>query len=351
MEKTYLERLDVLKERAEALPRTRYMALARIEALLRMNMRWERLQLNKALAEHPWPITHRLVDDAIDDLATAYELRHCDGHLALDEDPREQTMEEEHQTLFQGLWVQFDKAQYDERILRYDERLAHNGMEAGFFDGMRVIDMGCGHGNFAHAMLRAGARSVLGVDYGEESIQYAKAARDALEVDSETLSFKHETVYDVSEPSGSFDFAVQNGVFHHLDDEDRAYREMNRLLKPGGLAWIYSEGSGSVARDLFHVSVQILADVPAALVRAHLAHLGFSIGKRYHLGDGLKAVYRATSWAELTGRLSRLGFGEFKRLAGKFDTDLDVTPDDPYSAAKFGEGDLRILAKKIGDPA
>lgn len=351
MEKTYLERLDVLKERAAALPRTRFMAIARIEALVRMNMRWERLQLDRTLAEHPFPITHRLVDDAIDDLAAAAELAHCDGGLPLEEDPREQTMEEEHHDLFQALWTQFDKAQYDERITRYDDRLAHNALEKGFFDGMRVIDMGCGHGNFGHAMLRAGAEFVLGIDYGEDSIRYATAARDALGVGEERMRFKHETVYDISEPAGGFDFAVQNGVFHHVDDEDRAYREMNRLLKTGGSAWIYSEGTGSVARDLFHVSVQILADVPASLVRAHLAHLGFSIGKRYHLGDGLKAVYRATSWAELTGRLARLGFGDFQRLAGKFDTDLDVTPEDPFSAAKFGEGDLRILAKKVGDPA
>lgn len=350
MEKTYLAQLEVLKEAAAALPRTRFMAVARIDALVRMNMRWEKMHLTQSLPEHPWILTEHLVADAIKDLAVAAEIAHCDGQLPLENDPRDQTMEEEHHDLFQALWTQFDKEQYDARIARYDARLAHNNLENGYFEGMHVVDMGCGHGNFAHALLRAGAKSVLGVDYGEDSIRYANDARDALGISAERLRFKNETVYAVSEPSASFDFALQNGVFHHLEDEDRAYREMNRLLKMGGSAWIYSEGSGSVARDLFHVSVQILADVPAALVRAHLAHLGLSIGKRYHLGDGLKAVYRATSWAELTGRLSRLGFGAFKRLAGKFDTDLDVIPGDPHSAAKFGEGDLRILATKIGEP-
>ncbi len=347
MEKTYLPRLQELKRLATDLPRTRFMALSRIEALIRMNMGWEALQYDTALAEHPFLLTHRLVDRAIEDLEAARKIAFCDGGLSLDHDPREQSMEEEHQDLFQSLWTQFDANQYRERITRYDDRLRFNGLESGTFEGMRVVDMGCGHGNFDHAILNAGAAEVVGVDYGENSIRYAEAARDRLGVPESRLRFILSTVYDVPEASGSFDAAVQNGVFHHLDDEYRAYREMHRLLKLGGIAWVYTEGEGSIARDLFHVSVQILADVPARLVQEHLAHLGFSINKRYHLGDGLKAVYRATSWADMTGRLESIGFGDFRRLIGGFDTDLDITDADPYAAEKYGEGDIRLLATKL----
>jgi 2-polyprenyl-3-methyl-5-hydroxy-6-metoxy-1,4-benzoquinol methylase len=348
MDKTYLATLQDLKARAAELPRTRFMALARIEALLRMNMVWESLQLNPTLPDHPFALTQRLVDRAVEDLETARAIAFCDGDLPLDDDPRDQTMEEEHQDLFQNLWTQFDADQYRERIARYDDRLRFNALDTGVFEGARLVDMGCGHGNFGHAFLNAGAAEIVGVDYGADSVRYAVAARDRLGVPESRYRFIHATVYDVPEPSESFDAACQNGVFHHLDDEDRAYREMHRLLKPGGLAWIYTEGEGSIARDLFHVSVQILADVPAALVREHLAHLGFSINKRYHLGDGLKAVYRATSWDEITVRLAAIGFGDFKRLIGGFDTDLDITDADPYAAEKFGEGDIRILARKLG---
>ncbi len=347
MDKTYLPRLQELKKLAESLPRTRFMALARIEALIRMNMGWERLQLDRNLPDHPYKLTHDLVDRAIGDLQAARDIAFCDGELPLDHDPRDQTMEEEHHDLFQTLWVQFNAEQYRERIERYDDRLRFNDLHKGFFDGMRVVDMGCGHGNFDHAILNAGAREVVGIDYGEESIRYAVAARDELGVPAERLKFIQATVYDVPEEGGSFDAAVQNGVFHHTDDEDRAYREMHRLLKPGGVAWIYTEGEGSIARDLFHVSVQILSDVPASLVQGHLKHLGFSINKRYHLGDGLKAVYRATSWQNLTDRLTSIGFGNYKRLIGGFDTDLDVTDADPYAAEKFGEADIRLLATKL----
>jgi hypothetical protein len=57
-------------------------------------------------------------------------------------------------------------------------------------------------------------------------------------------------------------------------------------------------------------------------------------------------VYRHTTWEALTARLSKLGFGEFRRLVGGFPTDFDhdAIASDRYGAAKFGSGDLRLLA-------
>ena len=206
--------------------------------------------------------------------------------------------------------------------------------------------MGCGHGNFAHSMFGFGAAYILGIDYGEESIKYANKTLSEFRIPDNCIQFRVESVYDVQEPDDSFDFAVQNGVFHHLDDENKAYKEMFRLLKSGGKAWIYTEGEGSIARDLFHVSVQILSDIPPEIVQENLRHLGFTINKRYHLGDGLSAVYRATSYAELIGRLDKIGFSGFERMLGGMDTDLDILNDDPWAKEKFGEGDIRILMKK-----
>ena len=343
-QKTYLPLLDRLREKAAALPRTRTMGLALIDALVRMNMRWEALQLHKSLEQHPFRLVNVLVKQAISDLDVWRSIAFCDGGVALEEERG--VMERRHHDLFQTLWTSFDSSHYLDRIQLFDLRLS-TGLTAIFFAGARVIDMGCGHGNFGHAILNAGAAFVLGIDYGEESIRYAKEARDRLGVSADRLRFEVGSVYAVPEPDASFDVAIQNGVFHHLQEEDQAYREMFRLMKPGGWAWIYTEGEGSIARDLFQASAQILSDVPARLVQEHLAHLGFSINKRYHLGDGLKAVYRATSVAELQKRLAGIGFGQFRRLSGGVDTDLDVNDEDAWAKEKFGEGDIRLLAMKM----
>jgi SAM-dependent methyltransferase len=257
-------------------------------------------------------------------------------------------MESMHQELFQRLWTQFNPDDYRERIARYEHRLSVNGLDRAFA-GLRGIDFGCGHGNFAHAFVRKGAAYVLGLDYGEDSIRFATAARDHLGIGEDRIAFKVGSVYETNEPTSSFDFAVQNGVFHHLDDENRAYREVHRVLKPDGLFWVYTDGAGAITHDLWDASRQILTDIPTAFILEQLKALNVSTGKRYHLGDGLNAVYRHTTWDELTTRLGQLGFGNFRRLVGGFATDFDhdVIAADRFGAEKFGSGDLRLICQKL----
>jgi SAM-dependent methyltransferase len=214
---------------------------------------------------------------------------------------------------------------------------------------MRAVDLGCGHGNFAHAILDAGAQSVLGIDYGEESIRYATAARDRLGVSPERLDLRVASVYDCPADDASFDFAVQNGVFHHLDDEDAAYREVHRVLRPGGWFWIYTDGVGAVSHDLWDASVRMLKDIPHTFVVHVLDELGVETNKRYHLGDGLNAVYRHTNYDDFVARLARYGFEVERRLTGGFPTDFDadVIDADPWGTEKFGDGDIRVLARKL----
>ena len=348
-EKDYLGDLEELKALADTLPNTRMMAMAKVTAMAVMNMRWERVMVDRALEAHPYPVARRLVLDARQQLESWAEARFIESPDSSLEDGPPTAMEERHHDLFQTLWVNFDADDYRERIERYQHRLRINDLADGFLSGARCIDFGCGHGTFAHALLDAGAEYVLGVDYGEESVQYANGARDALGVDPSRLEFRVESVYEVGEPDASFDFAIQNGVFHHLDDEDRAYREVHRVLKPGGWLWVYTDGEGAVSHDLWDASVHVLREVPADVVLECLDFLGVETNKRYHLGDGLNATYRHTSWAELTGRLSSYGFGEFRRLVGGFPTDFDhdVIAEDPFGPEKFGEGDLRLLAQKL----
>ena len=112
---------------------------------------------------------------------------------------------------------------------------------------------------------------------------------------------------------------------------------------------MYTNGEGAVSHDLWDAPVGVLREVPAEAVLERLDFLGVETNKRYHLGDGLNATYRHTSWDELTTRLSSYGFGEFRRLVEGFPTDFDhdVIAEDPFGPEKFGEGDLRLLAQKL----
>jgi SAM-dependent methyltransferase len=347
MKKTYLPFLNRLKKTADSMPNTPLLAAAKVESMVLVNMRYEKVMVNRRLKIHPYVLTNQILQDAIAYLRSWRE-------AAFIEDPSApvganiRKLEEKHHDLFQKLWVKFTPEDYNDRIDRYTHRLRVNGLHDGFLKGKTCIDFGCGHGNFGHALLRAGAKSVYGIDFGKESVTYALAARDRLGVSTSRMVFEHGSVYRVPWPDNSFDFAIQNGVFHHLEDEDKAIVEVRRVLKPGGWFWVYTDGCGAISHDLWDASVHVLRNIPEDFILNRLDGLNLQVGKRYHLGDGLKATYRHTSWKEITGRLTRLGFGEFRRLRGGFPTDfdLDAITADKFGKEKFGEGDLRILAKK-----
>jgi ubiquinone/menaquinone biosynthesis C-methylase UbiE len=347
--KIYLKELENLKKFADSIPNTRMMSLAKITTMVMLNMRYERISINHSLETHPYILVKDLIYDAQKVLSGMHEVSFIENaskeSFLIEDIP----LENGHNKLFQKLWVNFSEEDYKERIERYIYRLRINGLSDGWVKGFKCVDFGCGHGNFAHALLNAGADCVYGIDFGKNSIEYAVKARDRMGIKPNEIEFKLESVYNVSKEDETFDFAIQNGVFHHLEDEDAAYKEVWRVLKPGGWFWVYTDGAGSIKNDLWDASKHILKATPYDFIISYLEYLNIETGKKYHLGDGLNAIYRFTTWDEITARLSDIGFGNFRRLVGGFSTDYDhdVIAKDKFGKEKFGEGNLRILAQKM----
>lgn len=107
------------------------------------------------------------------------------------------------------------------------EQLAAAGLLSG-----SLLDSGCGTGD--HALLAARtAAPVLGVDISAAAIETAR--RKAADQQC-AARFEVGDVRAVSRPDAEFDTIVDSGMFHVLDDEDRAryVGELARLLRPGG---------------------------------------------------------------------------------------------------------------------
>jgi hypothetical protein len=68
----------------------------------------------------------------------------------------------------------------------------------------------------------------------------------------------------------------------------------------------------------------VLRAIPAELVIETLDFLGVETNKRYHLGDGLNAVYRHTTYEDFLARLAGYGFGNPRRLTGGRGTTLSA---------------------------
>jgi 2-polyprenyl-3-methyl-5-hydroxy-6-metoxy-1,4-benzoquinol methylase len=135
----------------------------------------------------------------------------------------------------------------------------------GFLDkltqrGDEVLEVGCGGGLLAIEMARRG-RQVLAIDVSERILDQARRRARGVR----GLTFALSTGTKIPAPDGSFDFAYSVEVLEHLHAEDVAwhFREMHRVLRPGGRYWILTpnhlDSIGSAER--FGVGVNASHDV------------------------------------------------------------------------------------------
>ena len=121
--------------------------------------------------------------------------------------------------------------------------------------GKRVVEIGCGGGQNSIALAKWGA-TCAGVD--PSPAQLAHARRLALENGVE-VQFIVGVAEDLSAfPDSSFDIALSSYAFDYVTDLRRAYDEVRRVLKPGGLfvfclshPW-FQATVGHLARDPEH---------------------------------------------------------------------------------------------------
>lgn len=87
----------------------------------------------------------------------------------------------------------------------------------------RVLEIGCGRGFLTQRVRRELAPTTIGVDLNPEAI--ANSVTDELFVmDAQALALEDE----------SFDHIYSFHCIEHIPDLSRAFREMDRVLKPGG---------------------------------------------------------------------------------------------------------------------
>jgi arsenite methyltransferase len=103
---------------------------------------------------------------------------------------------------------------------------------AGPREGEDVVDLGCGRGgDVARAAGRVGPRgTATGVDDSEQMLAAAAAALDGYPNTRLVLG----DLAAVALSDGCADVVVSNCAINHAPDKGAVYREVHRLLRPGG---------------------------------------------------------------------------------------------------------------------
>jgi SAM-dependent methyltransferase len=133
---------------------------------------------------------------------------------------------------------------------RWSRRLALPFLDfAGTQDGERVLDVGCGTGHLARAIVeRCRPSEVRAIDFAPAYIDYARSrSRDA------------RVVFDVGDACAmkfadhSFDRVLSLLVLHFVPRTAQAISEMRRVTRPGGIvaAAVWDVRGGFVANRIF----------------------------------------------------------------------------------------------------
>ncbi len=99
------------------------------------------------------------------------------------------------------------------------------------FEGLRILDIGCGGGLLAEPMARLGA-TVVGADatQGNIPVAQAHALQSGLDID-----YRHITAEALAGAGEQFDVVLNMEVVEHVADPAGFMAACHALLKPGGL--------------------------------------------------------------------------------------------------------------------
>ncbi len=122
--------------------------------------------------------------------------------------------------------------------------------------GVRVLDFGCGPGVIAAYFTRIAAH-VTGVDVDAAALAHARRRFRRPNLEFADLSAARLPFGD-----GTFDIVIANHVYEHVGDQAAFFREVRRVLKRSGSAYLAAAGRYQVIEP--HYGVPFLSWLPRA---------------------------------------------------------------------------------------
>jgi len=98
-----------------------------------------------------------------------------------------------------------------------------------------VLECGCGTGQLTH-FLQLNNNHTLGIDMSLGSLRLAVEHKKRNQL--ARSSFAQMNIFELGIKDASFDVVISHGVLHHTFDARRAFAEISRKVKPGGIVMV-----------------------------------------------------------------------------------------------------------------
>jgi len=159
-----------------------------------------------------------------------------------------------------------------------------------------VLDIGCGTGELARLVSRHfPAARVVGADFTRAMLENAARASVG-RLERTRVDFARATALRLPFPDGTFDLVTNAFVARNLADLAAAFRELRRVLRPGGvfLTLEITEPSSAMLNRLFHAYFDRVVPWLGGVVG--------SAGPYRYLPQSLKSLPDRDSFATLLGQ-------------------------------------------------
>lgn len=117
-----------------------------------------------------------------------------------------------------------------------------------FFQGASVLELGCGTGTFWRSQpeLVNACNPLILSDFSAGMLETAK---DTLK-QYPSVRYQIIDIQDIPFPDHSFDFVIANMMLYHVPDPERGLKEVQRVLKPGGVFYCATYGENGIMEYL-----------------------------------------------------------------------------------------------------